>query len=88
MMNDMDRIIDECNEKPLLLVELPGGGTASSGARKIYAEYMKHERLKKMAFFGMQTSSRVVMSFILRAAGATNAKFFATEEEALAWLKE
>jgi hypothetical protein len=35
----------------------------------------------------MSTLTRVIVSFIVRASGAENAMFFATEEEALKWLK-
>jgi hypothetical protein len=63
-------------------------GKASSGARKVYAQMLKSERMAKHAFVGMRTLTRVIVSFIIRASGAKNAMFFATEEEALRWLKE
>jgi hypothetical protein len=47
---------------------------------------LKSERIAKHAFVGMRTLTRVIVSFLIRASGAKNAMFFATEE-ALKWLK-
>ncbi|MBL7164427.1 MAG: hypothetical protein ISS57_17720 [Anaerolineales bacterium] len=74
--------------KVSVLNDMAEAGKASSGARKVYAQTLKSEKIAKHAFVGMGTLTRVIVSFLLRASGAENASFFATEEEALRWLKE
>jgi hypothetical protein len=71
----------------LVLNDLTQAGKASSGARKLYAQVLRSEEFAKHAFVGMRTVTRVIVSFIVRASGAENARFFATQEEALRWLK-
>jgi len=71
-----------------LLSDLTEAGIASSGARKIYASLMKNDKIKKQAFVGMKIVTRVIVSFIMNFSGVKNARYFATEKEALTWLKE
>jgi hypothetical protein len=73
--------------KVLVLNDLTEAGKASSGARKVYAELLESDRIAKHAFVGMSTLTRAIVSFLVRASGAENARFFTTEEEALKWLK-
>ena len=72
----------------LVLNDLTEAGKASSGARKAYVGVLGSELIAKHAFVGMRTLTRVIVSFLTSAAGETNAGFFATEEDALNWLKE
>lgn len=74
--------------KILLLNDLSEARAASVGARKIFAQLAKNEKFLKNAFWGMKTLTRIMVSFVMKAAGTPNVKFFATEEEALKWLKE
>jgi hypothetical protein len=87
-MAEILKIAESRPGKVLVLNDLTGAGKASSGARKIYAQVLRSEKIAKHAFVGMRTLTRVIVSFLLRASGAENAMFFATEEEALKWLKE
>jgi hypothetical protein len=81
------RVAEGMPGKVLVLNDLTEAGKASSGARKLYAEMLKSERIAKHAFVGMRTLTRVIVSFLTRASGAGNIMFFATEEEAIQWLK-
>ena len=71
----------------LVLNDLTEAGRASSGARKAYAEVLRSALIARHAFVGMRTLTRVIVSFLTSAAGATNARFFTTEAEALEWLR-
>jgi hypothetical protein len=82
------RVAESRPGKVLILVDLSRSGKASSGARKVYAELLQSEKFARVAYFGMKTLTRVIVSFIMRFAGAENARFFASEEEALRWLQE
>jgi hypothetical protein len=86
----MASILDIAQGKPgpvLVLNDLTEAGKASSGARKVYAQMLKSDRFAKHAFVGMRTLTRVIVSFLVRASGADNARFFGAEDEALRWLK-
>jgi hypothetical protein len=72
--------------KTLVLNDMTKAGKASSGARKVYSEMLKSEKIAKHAFLGMHTLTRVIVSFLVRASGAENARSFSTEEEAMKWL--
>jgi hypothetical protein len=72
----------------LVLNDVIGAGTASSGARKVYAELGKNEKIERIAFIGLKTFTRVVVSFISVAAGKKNIAYFNNETEALKWLKQ
>lgn len=80
-------IAESKSGKVLVLNDMTEAGKASSGARKVYAQTLKSENIAKHAFVGMSTLTRVIVSFLVRASGANNAMFFATEEEALRWLR-
>ena len=82
------RVAESRPGKVLILVDLSRSGKASSGARKVYAELLQSEGFAKVAYFGMKTLTRVIVSFIIRFAGVENARYFATEEDALRWLQE
>jgi UDP-N-acetylmuramyl pentapeptide synthase len=80
-------IAESKSGKVLVLNDMTEAGKASSGARRVYAQMLKSEKIAKHAFVGMRTLTRVIVSFLTKASGAKNAMFFATEEEALKWLK-
>jgi UDP-N-acetylmuramyl pentapeptide synthase len=87
-MAEILRIAESRPGKVLVLNDLTEAGKASSGARKRYAQLLQSDRIARHAFVGMRTLTRVIVSFLVRASGAENAMFFATEEEALKWLRE
>lgn len=80
-------LINERSGKVLVLHDLTEGKIASSKARKIYAALMKEEKIKKQAFVGISSMTRVIVSFITNFSGVNNARYFNTEKEALEWLK-
>jgi hypothetical protein len=64
-------------------------GNASSKARKIYADWIKEGKNRKVAIFGAGLVQRTVANFIFAFANKKNTvKFFETEKEALEWLKD
>ena len=76
-------------EHPLLILcEVSGGGKLSPQARKILASLGRDPRLGKNAILGVGRYQRVMASFINRAAGRDNIRFFESEEKALDWLNE
>ena len=82
------KLINAWPANVLILHDLTEAGKASSRARKIYADLMKEKRIKKQAFVGMSTLTRVIVSFIMNFSGVKNARYFDTEKEALEWLKK
>ena len=86
-LEEVQKIIASKPGESSLLIDLIEAGSASSGARKKFAEMEKIEKIKKEAQFGAGIVARVVASFIVKFSGS-NARMFATEAEALAWLKE
>lgn len=82
------KLADSIPGKVAVLNDLTNAGTASSGARKTYAETMKSDKISKHAFLGMRTMTRVIVSFIMKASGVKNTKFFDNKEDAIRWLKE
>lgn len=84
----INKLADSKPGKVAVLNDLTNAGTASSGARKLFAEILKSDKITKHAFLGMKTMTRVIVSFIMKASGVKNAKFFDNEEDALRWLKK
>lgn len=87
-LEEIQRIVKGKPDENLLLIDLTEAGSASSAARQKFVEIAKVENIKKEATFGANTVARIVTSFVVRFSGVTNHKMFATEEEALKWLKE
>jgi UDP-N-acetylmuramyl pentapeptide synthase len=85
-----EELFKQANTKPgnvLVLTDMSDGGSATSAARKIFAEELKNKKYSKHAFFGLTTFTRILVSFIVRASGVQNVGYFPTEQEALKWLK-
>ncbi len=58
----------------------------ASRARKVSVEFLKsHPGIKKNAIVGASTPIKVVVNFVMAAAGKKNVMFFNTEAEALRW---
>lgn len=79
--------LEEVDQPALVLNDLSEYGKATSGARKIYALLFQSTKIKKQAFICKKTVTRVMISFIMRAADVENIEFFEEEAEALQWLK-
>jgi hypothetical protein len=82
------RLVASRPGKVSMLHDLTESGKASSKARKIYADLIKLENIERQAFVGMKTITKVIVSFIMKFSGVTNARYFNTEQEALKWLKK
>jgi hypothetical protein len=82
------RIAQQHGEKIDWLIDLSQMTMATSKARKILAEASAHPSIRKYAFAGASTFIRTVANFIHTASGQKNARYFTTEAEALAWIKE
>jgi hypothetical protein len=81
------RIAQEHGDSIDWLIDLSKMGTATSRARKILVEVSGHPSINKYAFAGASVFVRTVANFIAAAAGQTNARYFATEADALGWIR-
>jgi hypothetical protein len=81
------QIAEEHGDRIDWLINLSEMSTVTSKARKILAKASGHPSINKYAFAGASVFVRTVANFIAAAAGQTNARHFATEEQALEWLK-
>jgi hypothetical protein len=75
-------------EKERLFIDGSEAGKSSAGARKAYVKFAKSVTAGKIAIFGVSTLLKVIATFIIRASGTGNVRFFTDKEEALKWLKE
>ena len=81
------RMAQEYGDRLDWLIDLSQMTRATSKARKILTEASVHPSIHKYAFAGASIFIRTVANFISAAAGQKNARHFATEEEALRWIK-
>jgi hypothetical protein len=98
LVNELDKFtqefttyLDAATEKSPLYTfttSSGSGGKLPSAVRKMFAELNRDPRLGKSATIGLDRYTRVLAGFVLKATGRNNIRFFDTEEEALAWLKE
>ena len=70
------------------LVDLNKAGKTSPGARMRQKEISEHEKVGKVALFGLHPVAKVLASFFMGISKNKDMRFFKTKEEALAWLKE
>ena len=71
-----------------VLIDLNKTGQPTSQARKTGMERLEKVGYGKVAMFGMHPVARVLASFIMGVTKKEDLRFFKTNEEALAWLKE
>ena len=71
-----------------VLIDINKTGQPTSQARKTGLERLGKEGYGKVAMFGMHPVARVLASFIMGVTKKEDLRFFKTNEEALAWLKE
>lgn len=64
------------------------GANLPSKTRRAFADLNLDPRLGKSATLGINRYTRVLIGFVLKATGRDNIRFFDTEEDALAWLRE
>ncbi len=73
----------------LWLIDLTNISKMNAKARKILSDMAKQIKAKKAAFYGASTIVRVIVNMIMAFSGKSQVmKHFATEKEALKWLKE
>ncbi|MBN2380671.1 STAS/SEC14 domain-containing protein [candidate division WOR-3 bacterium] len=76
-------------EQVKMLFDLNRAGKVSPQARKLFTELARDKRILKVASFGLHPVARVIATFGMGSVyGKGFARFFKTEEEAVAWLKE
>lgn len=70
------------------LIDLTRSGKISPEARKLFNGFGEHEKMGKIAIFGMNPVARVIGSFFIGTSKKKDMRFFSSKEDALAWLKE
>jgi hypothetical protein len=70
-----------------MLSDVSRAGKLTSDARKGLASMGTDPRMGKSAIIGVSRYQRVVASFVIKASGQDNMRFFDSEEEALVWLR-
>jgi len=83
-----NRLENMIKEKIDVLVDLNKAGKQSIESRKLGKELIEKERVRKIAFYGLNPVSRVLASFLIAVLQQKKSRFFNTKEEALAWLRE
>ena len=89
IVNELTSYLESATETdPLLLLsDVSRSGKISARARSALAGLSGDPRVEKNAILGSGRYQRVLATFIDRAVGRDNIRFFDTEEQALAWLK-
>lgn len=82
------KFMDTVEGKMNSLVDLNKAGKQPPEARKIGKEMFEHEKMGKVALFGLHPVARVIASFVIGVTNKKDIRFFKTKEEAQAWLKE
>ncbi len=82
------KFINMVEEKVKIIIDLNKAGKISTGARKNAAKFADNEKIGKLAFLGLHPVARVIASFFMGISRKKDMRFFRTEAEALAWLKE
>jgi len=82
------KLINMVEGKVNTLIDLNKVGKTSTEARKKQKEISEHEKIGKVALFGLHPVAKVIASFFMGISKKKDIRFFKTREEALAWLKE
>lgn len=84
------KIIYSIEGPVMFLMDINKMKIPSSKARKQFQILIEIEtdKIKKVGAFGMHPVSKVIASFVIGATVKEDIRFFKTEGEALAWLKE
>lgn len=82
------RLVTLVPGKMNILVDLNKSGKNSPYAREMWNKMDAHEKINKVAVFGMTPVSRVIASFVLSFSKNSNQRFFKTKEEAMIWLNK
>ena len=63
-------------------------GKPTPEARRIFKIMTEHEKVDKVAVFGMHPVARILATFVVGFSKNKNINIFKSKEEALAWLRE
>lgn len=75
-------------ENPLSILHNSGqSGKYTSAARKRMLEFLTDPRIGRLAIVGAGPYTRVLLNFFIKATRRQNMRLFASEDEALSWLK-
>ncbi|MHB8660428.1 MAG: SpoIIAA family protein [Minisyncoccota bacterium] len=86
-IDTIGRVFLDRKEADRVLIDIRRSSTFSSAARKRWAEFLRNPHIVKTAIFGGNTFVRTLAIFVIGASQKKNIKFFAMEQEALAWLQ-
>lgn len=70
------------------LIDVNRCGKNSRQARLTWNELSENDKTNKVAVFGLNPVARLIASFVIGFSSKKNQLFFATEEEARAWIAE
>ncbi len=87
-LDEAGRVFLERGEADRILIDIRRSTDFSSAARRRWVAFLKNPAIKKAAIFGGSTFIRTLATFVIGASGRKNVRFFATEQEARAWLHE
>jgi hypothetical protein len=79
-------LLDSVEGKARIFLDNNRAGKPTSEARKIMKELTEHEKVGKIAVFGMHPVSRVIASFVVGVTRKRDVRLFKTRDEALDWL--
>ena len=74
--------------KMQIIIDMNNSGKPSAKVRKTYNEMGHNKKIGKVALHGIHPVAQVIASFFMKTATKQEIRFFKTEKEALAWLKE
>ena len=80
------RLLDKVKYKSNIFVDNSKTGKPSPAARKIFKEMMEHNKVGKIAIFGMNTMARIIASFVVGMSKKDNVGIFKNKEKAFSWL--
>jgi hypothetical protein len=70
------------------LIDTSRMGKISAKARRVFTERNKNPQVGSTAVYGVSRTLKVLGVFIIKASGRDNIRFFDTESDGLAWLKQ
>jgi len=79
-------LVSQMDAQCCYLINLNKSGKNDPGARSIWKELSIHEKIYKVATFGLNPVARVIANFVIGSYSGNNIRFFNTEKEAVEWL--
>ncbi|MGQ7867995.1 SpoIIAA family protein [Sunxiuqinia sp. sy24] len=83
-----DKMLSGSAQPVSYLIDLNQAGKNSSGARKLWTQIGDDSQTHRIALFGLHPVALVLASFVIGVSNEQKMRFFKTEQEAMAWLKE